>query len=153
MSLLLAYHEVFAQRPFFLMITLMFLIYQASKAIYRLYFHHLAKFPGPKLAALTSWYEFYYDGILPGQYVFEIERMHAKYGPIVRVSPEELHVNDPSFIHQLYARGSQKRDKLPPFIALCGYDPSGYVRQDKSNICQGCRMLVLSIPISKEIPC
>ena len=49
--------------------------------IYRLYFHPLAKFPGPKLAAATLWYEFYYDCILYGQYTFKIGRMHEKYGP------------------------------------------------------------------------
>ena len=48
--------------------------------IYRLYLHPLAKFPGPRLAAATLWYEFYYDCILYGQYTFKIGRMHEKYG-------------------------------------------------------------------------
>jgi hypothetical protein len=37
-------------------------------------------FPGPKLAALTLWYEFYYDVIKGGKYTWEIGRMHEKYG-------------------------------------------------------------------------
>lgn len=48
--------------------------------VYRLFFHPLAKFPGPKLAALTRWYEAYYDIILEGQYEFRIQRMHEQYG-------------------------------------------------------------------------
>lgn len=48
--------------------------------VYRLFFHPLAGFPGPKLAAATLWYETYYDVWLKGKYVFEIKDMHKKYG-------------------------------------------------------------------------
>lgn len=47
---------------------------------YRLWLSPLAKFPGPKLAALTGWYEIYFDAVLHGKYTFEIGRMHKKYG-------------------------------------------------------------------------
>lgn len=56
------------------------LCYVIGGAIYRLYFSPLSKFPGPKLAAITLWYEFYYDVIKKGQYTFEIWRMHEEYG-------------------------------------------------------------------------
>lgn len=51
-----------------------------SVALYRLWFSPLAKFPGPKLAALTFWVEFYHDVVRRGQYTFEIIKMHEKYG-------------------------------------------------------------------------
>ena len=49
----------------------------------RLLFHPLARFPGPKLAAATYWYEFYHDliaGKTPGQGVYNIDRLHEIYG-------------------------------------------------------------------------
>ncbi len=56
------------------------LVYLMSLAFYRLYFSPLAKFPGPKLAALTLWYEFYYDVIKRGRYTWKIKELHGKYG-------------------------------------------------------------------------
>jgi hypothetical protein len=60
------------------------LFYVVCGSIYRLYLSPIAKFPGPKLAALTYWYEFYYDVIKRGMYIWEIEKMHQKYGECFR---------------------------------------------------------------------
>jgi hypothetical protein len=59
------------------------ILYALLLAIYRLYFHPLAQFPGPKLAAASYWYDFYYDvvkGPYQGQGVYEVERLHKIYG-------------------------------------------------------------------------
>ena len=56
------------------------LVWVVSLALYRLYLHPLAKFPGPKLAALTYWYEIYYDVIQPGRFVWKIKSLHEEYG-------------------------------------------------------------------------
>ena len=40
------------------------LLYLIAGAIYRLYLSPLAKFPGPKLAALTLWYHFLSDPLV-----------------------------------------------------------------------------------------
>lgn len=50
--------------------------------LYRVYFHPLASFPGPRLAAITKWYEFYYDVINRGQFMYEVTRMHDEYGTV-----------------------------------------------------------------------
>ena len=55
-------------------------VYFIAVVVYRLYFSPLAKFPGPKLAALTYGVEFYHDVVRRGQYTFEILKMHEKYG-------------------------------------------------------------------------
>jgi hypothetical protein len=64
--------------PFTLLILL--LVLYASRTVYSVYFGPLAKFPGPKLAAATLWYEFYYDVIMKGRYTFKIKELHEKYG-------------------------------------------------------------------------
>lgn len=63
-----------------LLILFSFGIYYISVGFYRLYLSPLAKFPGPRLAALTYWYEFYHNVLRRGQYTFEIAKMHEKYG-------------------------------------------------------------------------
>ncbi len=90
------------------------LLYTLYGAIYRLYLSPIAKFPGSKLAALTFWYEFYYDVIKRGTYVYEIERMHNIYGPIIRINPYELHINDTDteFMGKLYPAGGKDVDKF-----------------------------------------
>ena len=57
-----------------------FILYSLALLFYRLYLSPLSRFPGPKLAAATKWYEFYYDAVLRGQYTFQIQRLHKQYG-------------------------------------------------------------------------
>jgi hypothetical protein len=75
-----AYLQTITRDGIFLGLVALAFAYCISLVIYRLYISNLAGFPGPKLAAVTSWYEFYYDVVRHGKYIFEIERMHAKYG-------------------------------------------------------------------------
>ena len=54
--------------------------------VYRLLFHPLAKFPGPKLAALTTWYEGYYDCVAyKGRFTFKLKDLHDLYGTFLLV--------------------------------------------------------------------
>ncbi|KAL3475700.1 cytochrome P450 [Aspergillus californicus] len=93
--------------------------YWIGLVIYRLFLSPLAKFPGPRLAAATLWYETYYDTFRWGQYTFKITQMHEKYGPIVRISPHELHINDPDYYEVLYSRDSP-RNKYEYFTKQFG---------------------------------
>jgi hypothetical protein len=98
--------------------------YAVLLGIYRLYLSPLSHFPGPKLAALTGWYEVWYDVVIGGQFTFQIEKWHQKYGtflsldsqnhaplkhlanllagPIIRIRPDEVHISDPDFYNELY---------------------------------------------------
>ena len=96
-------------------------IYWAGLVLYRLFFHPLAKFPGPRWAAVTSWYEAYYEIVKKGQYSKKISQLHDQYGvwspdvrlkqwltttqgPIIRVTPHEIHIRDSRFFDEVYPR-------------------------------------------------
>ncbi|QSZ35469.1 hypothetical protein DSL72_008339 [Monilinia vaccinii-corymbosi] len=102
-----------------------FLVYQIGLVLYRLYFSPIAKFPGPKLAAASLWYEFYYDVWLEGQYTFKIRELHRVYGPIIRISPHQLHVYDPVFYEELYSQ-HKVRHKYKYFLDRFQLPLSGF---------------------------
>ncbi|OOO05330.1 cytochrome P450 [Aspergillus oryzae] len=99
-------------------------LFWITRIFYRLYFHPLAKIPGPKLAAASHLLEFYYDVILGGKFLFQVEKMHQKYGPIVRINPKEVHIIDPTFYNEIYASGMRKRDKYEGFVRSLAADES-----------------------------
>ncbi|KAL2126994.1 hypothetical protein VTI74DRAFT_11498 [Chaetomium olivicolor] len=98
-----------------------FAVYLVGLAIYRLYMSPIARFPGPKLAALTNWYEFYYDVVRQGEFTWHIQKLHKKYGPIIRITPTELHIDDPDYYDVLYTRGAGRRNKYDYFSGRFGY--------------------------------
>ena len=55
-------------------------IFQILKIVYRLYLHPLRHIPGPKLAAITHFYDFYYNIYHKGTFIFQIEELHKVYG-------------------------------------------------------------------------
>ena len=67
----------------------LYILYGIGLGIYRLFFSPIAKFPGPKLAAFTQWYEVYFDMVKKGggQFPFEIKRMHDVYGYVTHHFP------------------------------------------------------------------
>ncbi|PYH94387.1 cytochrome P450 [Aspergillus ellipticus CBS 707.79] len=87
--------------------------YGVGLAIYRLTLHPLAKFPGPKLAACTQWYETYYEVFKSpgGQFLFHYRQLHEQYGPIIRISPNEVNIQDSSFFEEMFSH-SLPWDKL-----------------------------------------
>ncbi|KAF2970304.1 hypothetical protein GQX73_g3287 [Xylaria multiplex] len=75
--------------------------------------NRLGTVPGPTLAALTQWVEIYYECFKSpgGQFMWEYQKWHEKYGPIVRIGPNEVHIQDPKFYDVLYSN-SRHSDKL-----------------------------------------
>ncbi|CAF9907147.1 MAG: hypothetical protein HETSPECPRED_007051 [Heterodermia speciosa] len=100
-------------------------LYSIALVVYRLYFSPLSKFPGPRLAAATYLFEGYYDVVKRGKYTFKIRDLHAEYGPIIRINPFELHINDPDYYDSLYNREG-KWDKSQYYIDSLGNLDAGF---------------------------
>lgn len=59
-----------------------------SLVIYRLHLHPLANVPGPRLAAVSSfWYALQ---VRDGRMLVLGKTLHKQYGPVVRVAPNEV---------------------------------------------------------------
>ena len=125
-----------------------FVLYVLLLYTYRLTLPPLAKYPGPRLAAITLWWEFYHDYFRGGQYLFRIRDMHAKYGPIVRITPDELHINDPSFLPELMPAGGRRRDKYARMIQVFGFSQA--VRATADHDLHRTRRAAMSKMFSKE---
>ena len=97
--------DVFATGPATLVLIVLCLFYHLCLAVYRLYFHPLSRFPGPKFAAATYFAELYYELLHGegGQFAFAYRQWHDRYGPIIRITPDELHVRDSEWYEYFFS--------------------------------------------------
>ncbi|KAF9025638.1 hypothetical protein BDZ89DRAFT_1161644 [Hymenopellis radicata] len=96
---------------------------------YRLWLHPLNSFPGPRLAAVTYWYQAYYDTWKNGMLTRHIVELHKVYGPVVRVAPNELHFNSVESYFAIYPLHSGFT-KDPLFYTSIGIDNSTFATGD-----------------------
>ena len=82
-------------------------VYAIVLGVYRLWFHPLAKFPGPRTAALTFCYEFFYE-VFPyqGRYMWKIKELHEQYG-------EDLCIWSPVSSTDMYNRTDRPDQSYP----------------------------------------
>jgi hypothetical protein len=102
------------------------LAYTVVVAIYRIYFHPISHIPGPKWAAVTEWYQSYYD-LWPhtGRFLWKTAELHEQYGPIIRIGPNEVQINDAQYYNEMYApSGNRRREKSTIFFwTSAGWTP------------------------------
>ncbi|KAM7203059.1 P-loop containing nucleoside triphosphate hydrolase protein [Rhypophila sp. PSN 637] len=85
--------------------------YHLCLGIYRIWFHPLSGVPGPWYMAASHLPEFYYGVLLGGKLFRAIDAVHEKYGPVVRISPREVHFDDVDMISILYPLSGRKTNK------------------------------------------
>ncbi|EJT96745.1 cytochrome P450 [Dacryopinax primogenitus] len=98
--------------------------YGAGTVIQRLFLGPLARFPGPRLAALTRAWAFVQA--IGGRQVKHVHELHKNYGPIVRVGPNDLSLSAPEVIPRLYSFKPFLKDPVL-YDALNGGKPEGHL--------------------------
>lgn len=109
------------------------LVYLVTVLIYRAFFHPLSHIPGPFLASITYLYQFKYNLLSKNSsFYLQIEKLHNQYGPVVRISPHEVHLSDPAH-HQTIHRVGTKFTKDPAFYGCSFVSPlSMFTTQDNA---------------------
>jgi len=100
--------------------------YPLIATVRNLFFHPLAKFPGPKLWAASR--VPYVVSLLRGNLVHDQQEIHKKYGPVVRMAPDEISFTKEEAWRDIYVHRAGHQDlakdpvwykgHLPPALPL-----------------------------------
>ncbi|KAH8695623.1 cytochrome P450 [Talaromyces proteolyticus] len=107
--------------------------YLVGYVVYQRYFHPLAKFPGPFCASITNFWKVYELSTLA--LPTRMCAVHEKYGPVVRIGPDDLSFNIPQAIAPIYKVGR----KMPKGIFYKGYVstvPDIFSTRDENVSCE-----------------
>ena len=92
--------------------------------IYNLYFHPLAKYPGPKSYAVWKIPLIFHR--ISGNSVRKVHELHEKYGENVRVAPDEISTISPAAWKDVYGYRRSGRGGFPKdFIRFYRKNPIG----------------------------
>ncbi|KAI1346127.1 cytochrome P450 family protein [Xylaria sp. FL0043] len=117
-----------------------------SYIVYQCKFAPLASFPGPLAAKL--WKVWRANKLYRGTWHRDIVELHRKYGPIVRIGPNELSVGDPEAFRQIY-RVSKPFSKSACYAAVKGSRPFDLANETNKKVHAAQRRLVAR-PYSME---
>jgi hypothetical protein len=79
--------------------------------LYRLHFHPLSKVPGPRFAAISNLWHAYH--VRNGHMLELGKTLHKRYGPMVRVGPNEVWFNSKEAFKRIYSES-----RKPGFMLL-----------------------------------
>ncbi|KAL7619359.1 hypothetical protein AAE478_009896 [Parahypoxylon ruwenzoriense] len=104
------------------------LVYIIGLVVYRLFFHPLAKYPGPLIAKITDAYQLYHAW--KGDRHLEFWRMHQRYGRIVRFGPNSVSFDSNGALKDIYGFRSNVR-KAEFYDAFVHPAPNTHNTRDK----------------------
>jgi cytochrome P450 len=111
-------------------------VYSVYRYIYTVCFSQLASFPGPKLWAASRIPS--QLSVLRGRVHIDVTALHKRYGPVVRIGPNELAFNTAQAFSDIYEDRAFAKDRnhyMPPANEVdhlvCAVDDADHIRQRK----------------------
>ena len=97
-----------------------YILYYVSWIFYTRFFHPLKNYPGPFLASISNWW--FWRSVRYGIAENTQLPLHKKYGPVVRITPNQLSLADASALDVIYGTrpGWRKTDFYESFNPRIG---------------------------------
>ncbi|KAG4290139.1 hypothetical protein FPRO06_02025 [Fusarium proliferatum] len=130
---------IFAGYSSWLLLPCFGIVYILVNAIYNLFFHPLAKIPGPFLAKLTKFWLFSEE--LGGDAANTLARLHRKYGQLVRVSPNEVAINNRDAFTTINRQGTKFLKEKDFYNGFRGKHGNLFTFQDPEDHSQRKRLM------------
>lgn len=108
-------HGQYQSINFFYYLAAALVLYEAGWIFYCRFFHSFSTIPGPFVASFSRlWIG---ASVAGGRAEHTQRELHARYGHLVRIAPNEVAVSDPSAVKIIYniKSGFTKTDFYPPF--------------------------------------
>jgi hypothetical protein len=99
-------------------------------SVYQRFLHPLAKYPGPFLASLTDLWQVYQFMAL--QQPYNLTKLHAKYGSIIRYGPDKLSITHEDAIQTIYQKGGRMMPKTEFYEAYGAAHPNVFNIRDEN---------------------
>ncbi|KAI1143281.1 cytochrome P450 ClCP1 [Hypoxylon sp. FL0543] len=109
-------------------------LFIVGKALYNAFLHPLRSFPGPFFWRISPYPR--YIRQMKGDLPMYMTKLHAKYGPIVRISPNELSFSDPQAWKDIYGHrhnGEPELSKYDRFYRTIDNVPRGIINESREE--------------------
>ncbi|KAJ5781189.1 cytochrome P450 [Penicillium paradoxum] len=110
------------------------LLWLVGSTVYNVFFHPLKAIPGPFMAKITRWWIFTLE--MRGNPHVEILDLHRKYGPFLRISPNEVSFNDVEASSIVYAQTSKFEKSYYFYRAFEDQAPNLFTIRDRQEHAQ-----------------
>ncbi|KAH7329619.1 cytochrome P450 [Stachybotrys elegans] len=98
---------------FFCMVIAICTCYLVAHIAYNIFLHPLASYPGPISHRISIFPRTFQE--VRGQLPFHVAKLHLKYGPVVRIAPNELAFCDVEAWKDIYGHRQQGEEEFPKY--------------------------------------